>query len=127
MNDFEIPQGHDAFRRVQHLKAIVGREPTSSGSTVSIVGSSVAILPFGLIGEWLEAHCDKSVSAPPLPRLGDPTPVRVLNGPQNSANETPLCQLTSLYQPTMSSKLPTNFRKVSCCENRFSALLGMAF
>lgn len=35
--------------------------------------------------------------------------------------------LTSLYQPTMSSKLPTNLRKVSCCENRVSALLGTSF
>lgn len=35
--------------------------------------------------------------------------------------------LTSLYQPTMSSKLPTNFRKISYCENRVSALRGISF
>lgn len=39
----------------------------------------------------------------------------------------PRPRLTSLYQPTMSSKLPTNFRKVSCCENRVSALPGISF
>lgn len=47
---------------------------------------------------------------------------------QNAANKNPMWhQLTSLYQPTMSSKLPTNFRKVSYWENRFSALVGMSF
>lgn len=36
-------------------------------------------------------------------------------------------QLTSLYQPTMSSRLPTNFRKVSFSEKSFSALSGISF
>ena len=58
---------------------------------------------------------------------GDRTPVSVLNKTPNVANKTKQHQLTSLYQPAMSSKLPTNFRKVSYCENRFSALLGISF
>lgn len=46
---------------------------------------------------------------------------------QNSKKEAEPQQLTSLYQPTTSSKLPTNLRKVSCLENRLSALSGIPF
>lgn len=49
------------------------------------------------------------------------------NPPDAANKKTTWDRLTSLYQPTMSSKLPTNFRKVSYWENRFSALLGMSF